>query len=156
MELAENNLSAILAEHDVDIWPNGAIMALRLGKKNSDRYGRQAVIAFQVAVSQCCQLGIHMNDAEFVKWVYTAAKGSHHNALWMAPLLEDSTNSTYGDLDFRKACLVIGSCIGSAPSLAALEQEDRALYELTRAAIRSRQRQDFSAQIGRASCRERV
>lgn len=157
MELQENTLSAILpgklaqlhVEEGADqlsVWSISAFLAIKINIDNSVLYGRQAVIAFQVAMSHCCRLGIEMNDSDFVAWAYTAAKGGHHNALWMTPLLENSSVSTEGDPEFRKACLIIGSCIGSMPSLAALEQEDSTLYAMVCNAIQSRKRLEFTTQ----------
>jgi ankyrin repeat protein len=125
------------------LWRSYASKALSLAFKNRVRFDREPIVAFQVAISNCCELGVEFNEAELLAWAYTAAKSGHNHAMWMAPLLEDSCRSTYGDRDFRKACLVIGACIGSIPSLRALERTDRILYDSTLTAIRSKRRPDF-------------
>ncbi|RYO35104.1 hypothetical protein AA0113_g639 [Alternaria arborescens] len=126
------------------LWRAYASKALSLAFKNRLRFGRGPIVAFQVAISNCCELGVEFDEAELLAWAYTAAKSGHNHAMWMAPLLEDScVSSKYKDEGFRKACLVIGACIGSIPSLLALERTDQTLYDSTLTAIRSRRRPDF-------------
>ncbi|CAN9481728.1 unnamed protein product [Alternaria alternata] len=129
------------------LWIQYANKALSIVIVNRLRVDREAIIAFQVAMSNCCELGAESNEAEFMAWVYAAAKGGHNNALWMLPLLEESCITSYGNGQFLKACLVVGSCIGSVPCLIVLERIDRDLYESTLAAIRSRERPDLETRI---------
>ncbi|CAN9392120.1 unnamed protein product [Alternaria alternata] len=125
------------------LWRSYASKALSLAAKNGLRFGRGPIVAFQVAISTCCELGVEFNEAELLEWAYTAAKSGHSHAMWTAPLLEDSCVSKYEDGEFRKACLVIGACTGSIPSLLALERTDCALFDSTLEAIRLKQRPDF-------------
>ncbi|CAN9439037.1 unnamed protein product [Alternaria alternata] len=120
------------------LWRAYASKALSLAADNLLRFDGEPIIAFQVAISNCCELGVEFNEAELLAWAYTAAKSGHNHAMWMAPLLEDSCVSNYGNKVFRKACLVIGACIGSIPSLLALERTDQTLYDSTLTAIRSK------------------
>ncbi|KAH7067494.1 hypothetical protein BKA63DRAFT_118501 [Paraphoma chrysanthemicola] len=106
-------------------------------------FGRQEIVAFQVAMSHCLQLGVYLNEDELVSWTYVAAKGGHPQAVWVAPLLEASCMSSSADRDYRMVCLAIGACLGSIPSLVALKAADRTMYELTRTAIQLRHRQEF-------------
>ncbi|CAN9202892.1 unnamed protein product [Alternaria alternata] len=129
------------------LWIQYANKALSIVIVNRLRVDREAIIAFQVAMSNCCELGAESNEAEFMAWVYAAAKGGHNNALWMLPLLEESCITSYGNGQFLKACLVVGSCIGSVSCLIVLERIDRDLYESTLAAIRSRERPDLETGI---------
>jgi ankyrin repeat protein len=111
------------------------------------RSGRQPIVAYQVAVSQCLQLGCELDENELVTWVYVAARGGHPQASWIAPLLErscaKSSASILGDLHYSMVCLAIGACIGSVPSLLALKQADLGMYQSTLALIQSRERPDF-------------
>jgi ankyrin repeat protein len=141
----ENGLLEVeqLQQVPSQLWRAYTSKALRLAAENRVRFDRGPIVAFQVAISNCCELGVEFNEAELLAWAYTAAKSGHNHAMWMAPLLEDSCVSTYVDRGFRKACLVIGACIGSIPSLLALERTDQTLYDSTLMAIRSKRRPDF-------------
>lgn len=120
-----------------------AAQALESIAFSNDHHESQARLAFHVAMSHCLELGTCLDERELVKWLYIAARGGYGLALWIAPLVQDPCAHDPGNHTFRRLCLAVGACIGSKPSLAALQAEDPELYRATRAALRLRCRPDF-------------
>lgn len=128
-------------------WLLAAVEAFASSLHYQLRFGRQAIMAYQVACSQCLQLGCQLDEGELVAWAYVAARGGHPHAVWAAPLLEASCAETGAptsmEIHRRMVFLAIGACIGSMPSLVTLKTADLDMYRSTRAAIQTRQRPNY-------------